>query len=179
MNIRTFRGLTPSIGKSVYVDPSAVIIGDVSLADSCSVWPMAVIRGDVNRINIGAQTNIQDGAILHVTHDSEYTPGGRPLVIGEYVTVGHAAVLHACQIGNNVLIGMNSTVLDGAVIEDQVMLAAGSMVPPGKHLKSGYLYVGSPAIAKRPLSEKECLFLKYSAENYVKLANEYADSIDF
>ena len=155
------------------MDPSAVIIGDVALGRDVSVWPQAVVRGDVNAINIGEQTNVQDGAVLHCTHDGPYTPGGKALTIGARVTIGHQACLHGCTIGNEVLIGIGATVLDGAVVEDHVMIGAGSLVPPGKTLESGYLYVGSPAKMARPLKDSEKEFLKYSATHYIKLANEH------
>ncbi|MGB1310274.1 MAG: gamma carbonic anhydrase family protein [Leucothrix sp.] len=174
MSVRQFNGVSPSIAATAYVDQDAVIIGDVTLAEDVSIWPCAVIRGDVNHIRIGARTNIQDGSVLHVTHASDkYTNAtGTPLLIGEDVTVGHKAVLHACTIGNRCLIGMGSVVLDNAVIEDEVMVAAGSVVAPGKTLKSGYLYLGNPAREKRPLNDQERQFLSYSAENYVALAKQ-------
>lgn len=140
--LRPFQNNSPKLGSGVYIDPAAVVIGDVSLDDDSSVWPMAVIRGDVNRIVIGKACSIQDGAILHVTHDGPYTPGGKPLILGDGVTVGHQAMLHACQIGNYCLIGMGAIILDGVVIEDKVMVGAGSLVTPGKTLESGYLYLG-------------------------------------
>lgn len=172
MSIRQFNGLTPNIHGSAYIDQDAVIIGDVSIGSDVSVWPCAVIRGDVNHITIGSRTNIQDGSVLHVTHGSaEYTTDtGTQLIIGNDVTIGHKAVLHACTIGNRCLIGMGSIVLDNAVIEDEVMVAAGSVVTPGKVLESGFLYVGNPARQKRKLTEKERTFLSYSAKNYVQLS---------
>ncbi len=171
--IRTYRNIAPRLGANVYVDEQSCVIGDVVLGDDSSVWPMAVLRGDVNRIVIGCRSNVQDGAILHVTHDGPYTPGGVPLLIGDDVTIGHAAVLHACTIGNRVLIGMQATVLDKVVIEDDVMLAAGSFVPPGKRLLSGYLYLGSPVQKARPLTPDEIDNLKYSAQHYVRVKNSY------
>jgi len=149
------------------------VVGDVSIGEDASLWPMVVARGDVNSIIIGARTNIQDGSVLHVTADNEYNPGGSPLVIGEDVTVGHGAILHACTIGNFSLVGMGATVLDGAVIEDRVMVGAGALVAPGKTLASGYLYVGSPARQVRPLKEKELSWLEYSSAHYVMLKNNH------
>ena len=134
---------------------------------------MAVARGDVNKISIGARTNIQDGAVLHVTCDSEFIPGGKPLTVGDDVTVGHSAVLHACTIEDLCLIGMNATVLDGATIKSRCMVAAGSVVSPGKILESGYLYVGAPAKQARPLKEAEIAYLEFSAQHYVELKNDY------
>ena len=119
MSIRQFNGTHPSIHPSAYVDKDAVVIGDVTLAEDVSIWPCVVIRGDVNDITIGARSNIQDGSVLHVTHESEEYGPGLPLIIGEDVTVGHKVVLHACTIGNRCLIGMGSVVLDNAIIEDE------------------------------------------------------------
>ncbi len=161
------------LGARVYVDECAVVIGRVVLGDDASVWPFVVIRGDVNRIEIGARTNIQDGSVLHVVHDGPASPGGLPLVIGDDVTVGHKAMLHAARIGHRCLIGMSAVVLDGAVIEDEVVLAAGSVVPPGKRLASHGLYLGNPAKRARELSRVEIDRLLYSAEHYVKLKDTY------
>ncbi|NVK37633.1 MAG: gamma carbonic anhydrase family protein [Gammaproteobacteria bacterium] len=171
--VRSFKGMTPKIGHAVMVDDTAVVIGDVVLGDDVSVWPHTVIRGDMHSIKIGDRCSIQDGSILHITHASDYNPGGYPLTLGHDVTVGHQAMLHGCTIGNEVLIGMQAMVMDGAVIEDQVVLGAGALVPPGKTLASGYLYVGRPAKAARELTEKELSYFKYTAANYVKLKNEY------
>lgn len=171
--IRTFKGMTPALGADVLVDHTAVIIGDVVIGDDSSVWPHVVIRGDMHRIRIGSRTSVQDNCVLHITHASDYNPDGYPLIIGDEVTIGHAAVLHGCTLGNQILIGMQSMVMDGAVIEDQVVLGAGSLVPPGKTLASGYLYVGRPAKQIRPLTDKERSYFAYTAGNYVKLKNEH------
>ncbi len=176
MATRTFEGYAPSLDGVAYVDPTAVVIGDVELGRDSSVWPMAVIRGDVHRIRIGARTNIQDGAVVHVTHDGEFTPGGYPTLIGDDVTVGHRAIVHACTVGNRVLIGMGAILMDGAQVEDDVMIAAGALVPPGRHLASGYLYVGSPARAQRALTEAEYRMLPYSAQHYVANARRHSAS---
>lgn len=176
MPIRPYLEHTPVVPDSVYLDEFAVVIGDVELGEDCSVWPMVAIRGDVHRIRIGARTNIQDGSILHVTHFGEYNPAGSPLTIGEEVTVGHGVVLHACTIGNRSLIGMNSTVLDDAIIEDNVLLAAHSLVTPEKRLESGFLYAGSPAKKVRPLTAEEVDFLSYSADHYVQLKAKHQGS---
>ena len=135
----------PQFGNDVYIAETATVIGDVLLDDECSVWPQAVIRGDVNTIRVGARSNVQDGCILHVTHDGPRTPGGHALDIGEEVTLGHGAILHGCRIGSRCLIGIRATVLDGAIVEDEVLLGAGSLVAPGKRLESGHLYHGQPA----------------------------------
>jgi len=173
MHIREFQQHQPQLGQRVWIDPAAVVIGRVRLGDDVSVWPGAVLRGDVNDIEVGARTNIQDGTICHVTHDGPYTPGGESLVLGEDITVGHGAILHACRIGDRCLIGMGALVLDGAVIADDVMLAAGSLVSPGKRLESGWLYRGQPAKPARQLTDRELQMLRYSAANYVRLKDEY------
>jgi carbonic anhydrase/acetyltransferase-like protein (isoleucine patch superfamily) len=174
MAVRTYDGIAPQIGPRAYVDPAAVVIGRVTIGEDASIWPCAVLRGDVHEIRVGARTSIQDGSILHVTHDSpEYSPGGRACIVGADVTVGHRVVLHACTIGDRCLIGMGSVVLDDVVIEDSVILGAGSLVPPGKRLERGGLYVGSPAKRVRDLTPKELAFLTYSAEHYVRLKDSY------
>lgn len=171
--IREFEGRSPVLGPGAYVDPMALVVGDVTLGADASVWPMAVVRGDVNAIRIGARSNVQDGSVLHVTHDGPYTPGGAPLAIGEEVTIGHGVILHACTVGNRCLIGMGARVLDRAVLEDQVYLAAGALVPPGKRLRSGWLYRGAPAQPVRELSADEIESLAYSAAHYVRLKNRH------
>ncbi|ELQ6127221.1 gamma carbonic anhydrase family protein [Cronobacter dublinensis] len=171
--LRPYKNTFPQTGQRVMVDNSSVVIGDVRMADDVGVWPLVVIRGDVNYVSVGARTNIQDGSVLHVTHKSSYNPQGNPLLIGEDVTVGHKVMLHGCTIGNRVLVGMGSIVLDGAIIEDDVMIGAGSLVPQNKRLESGYLYLGSPVKQIRPLKEAEREGLRYSANNYVKWKGEY------
>ncbi len=172
-NIRPFKGMTPSLAAGVFVDQTAVVIGDVSLGRDVSIWPMTVLRGDVNSIVIGDETNIQDGCVLHVTHRSEMHPEGYPLLVGRGVTVGHKVVLHGCTIGDLCLIGIGAIVMDGAVIEDRVMLGAGALVPPGKRLESGYLYVGSPARPSRTLRDEELEYLGYSRDGYVRLKTQH------
>jgi len=173
MALREHQGVSPVLGARVYVDECALVIGRVTLGDDASVWPFAVARGDVNRIEIGARTNIQDGCVLHVVHDGPASPGGLPLLIGDDVTVGHKAMLHAARIGHRCLIGMAAVVLDGAVIEDDVILAAGSLVPPGKRLESRGLYMGNPAKRVRELSALELERLLYSAHQYVKIKDSH------
>ncbi|WP_028079993.1 gamma carbonic anhydrase family protein [Solimonas soli] len=171
--IRSFEGVAPRLGARVYVDEQAAVIGDVALGDDVSVWPFVAARGDVNRIVVGRRSNIQDNTVLHVTHDGPYSPGGVMLAIGEDVTVGHGVILHACTIGDRCLIGMGAIVMDRAIVEADVLLAAGSMVPPGKVLKSGWLYRGSPAQPARELSAQEREHLRYSAAHYVRLKDRY------
>ncbi|MCK5727156.1 MAG: gamma carbonic anhydrase family protein [Thiotrichaceae bacterium] len=175
MNIRSYNDHPPSIHPSVFIDESAVIIGQVTIGKYSSVWPLTAIRGDVQSITIGEYTNIQDGSVLHVTHGSEYsfTPEGNCLHIGDKVTIGHKAILHACTIHNNCLIGMGAIVLDGAIIQDNVIVGAGSLVPSNKVLDSGYLWLGSPVKKARKLTDKELIFLEYSAKHYKKLAGQH------
>lgn len=158
-SVRKYLEHSPLLGERVFVDPSALVLGDVQLGDDCSVWPMAVVRGDMHKIRIGDRTSVQDGSVLHITHAGPFNPDGYPLIVGDDVTVGHKALLHGCTIGNRVLIGMGAIVMDGAVIEDEVIIAAGSTVSPGKRLESGYVYRGSPAKQARPISDKERNFL--------------------
>jgi len=171
--LRAYQDTYPVIGHSVYLDPFSSIIGAVTLADDVSIWPMCVLRGDVHAIKVGKRTNIQDGSVLHVARKGEASIEGYSLTIGEDVTVGHKAMLHACQIGDRVLIGMGAIDLDNARIDNDVILGAGALVPPNKHLASGYLYLGSPAKPARKLTADEFAFLKRSATHYVKLKNEY------
>jgi len=173
VSIRRFNEKQPILGEAVFIDESAVVIGDVTIGNDVSIWPMTVIRGDVESITIGEGTNVQDGSVLHVSHAGKFSTQGHPLRIGNYVTIGHKAVVHACTIGDYCLIGIGAIIMDDAVIEDFVMLGAGSLVAPGKRLESGYLYVGSPAKQVRPLKEAEKEFLQYSAEHYIHLKNEH------
>jgi carbonic anhydrase/acetyltransferase-like protein (isoleucine patch superfamily) len=172
-NIRPFEAAYPEIASDVWIDETAVVVGDVSIASQSSVWPMCVVRGDVHRIRIGQRTNIQDGSVLHVSHDSYYLPGGAPLVIGDGVTVGHQVMLHGCEIGNGSLIGMGSTILDGAVLEPSLMVGAGSLVPQGKRLEGGYLWLGRPVRRVRPLTQEEIEIIDYTADHYVRLVERY------
>ncbi|OZB59996.1 MAG: gamma carbonic anhydrase family protein [Lysobacterales bacterium 14-68-21] len=173
MSIRTYQNHTPTLGQRVYVDPAATVIGRVELADDVSIWPGAVLRGDVHFIRVGARSNVQDGAIVHVTHDGPYSPGGFPTVIGEGVTVGHGAVIHACTIGDYCLIGMHATVLDGAVVEKYGFVGAGSLIPPGKVVGERELWLGNPARCVRLLSDKQIEQLHYSADHYVRIKDGY------
>jgi len=171
--IRNFQQHTPRLGERAFVDRSAVVIGDVEIGTDSSVWPLTVIRGDMHRIRIGKRTSVQDASVLHITHAGPFNPDGFPLLIGDDVTIGHKVMLHGCTLGNRILVGMGSTVMDGAVVEDDVIIGAGSLVAPGKRLQSGFLYVGSPARQARPLTEKERAFFTYTAGNYVKLKDQY------
>lgn len=176
MSLRSFSDSIPRLGQHVYVDDSAVVIGQVDLGDDVSVWPMTVIRGDVNTIHIGEQSNIQDNCVLHVTHVGPYTPKGGKLLIGRRVTVGHGAILHACEVGDSCLVGMGARLLDNAVMEPYSMLGAGSVLTPGKVIPTGELWVGNPAVKRRDLSAEERQSLDYSAAHYVKLKNQYLNA---
>ncbi len=167
----------PQIDSTAWVHEMAFVNGEVAIGADSSVWPMASVRGDVNTITIGQRTNVQDGSVLHTTHDGQFSrPGGESLTIGDDVTIGHNVTLHGCTLHDRCLIGMGAIVLDGAIIETDVMVGAGALVAPGKRLESGYLYVGSPAKQARPLKESELQFLSYSAKHYVKLARRTAAS---
>jgi carbonic anhydrase/acetyltransferase-like protein (isoleucine patch superfamily) len=173
MTLRSYKGISPTLGARVYVDPAATVIGAVELADDVSIWPCAVLRGDVHRIRIGARSNVQDGAVVHVTHDGPYSPGGFPTLVGEGVTIGHGAVIHACTIEDYCLIGMHSTVLDGAVVKKYGFVGAGSLIPPGKIVGERELWLGNPARFVRLLTDKQVEQLQYSAEHYVRVKDDY------
>ena len=172
-SVRPLGQHTPTIGKGVFIDRSAVVIGDVVIGDESSVWPLTVIRGDMHSIRIGSRTSIQDSTVCHITHASHLHPNGWPLTVGDDCTIAHQVTLHGCTIGDECLIGIGTIVLDRAVIQPRVMVGAGSLVPPGKVLESGYLYVGRPVKAVRPLTEAELAHLSYSAEHYVRLMRSY------
>ena len=174
-NIRNYQGISPQISASAYVDPSAVIIGKVTIGENASIWCNAVARGDVSYIQIGNNSNIQDLTMLHVTHNNPGKTNETPLIIGDNVTVGHNCCLHACTLENHVFVGMGSTILDNAYIEKNVMIGAGSLVPQGKRLESGYLYFGNPIKQIRKLTDAEIAHLDYSAKHYVKIANSYSN----
>jgi carbonic anhydrase/acetyltransferase-like protein (isoleucine patch superfamily) len=172
-SIRSYLGTTPQLGERVFVDTSAVVIGKVSLGDDVSVWPAAVIRGDVHSISVGARTSIQDGSVLHVTSPNPTYPQGIPLIIGNDVTVGHTVTLHACTIDDFCLIGMGSIILDDVHVEEFVIVGAGSVVTPRSKLVTKSLYVGNPARHTRDLKDSEIEMIKRSAAHYVKLKNNY------
>ncbi len=173
MPLSSYLDTSPVLAERVFVHDSAQVIGDVTIGADSSVWCNTVLRGDVNRIVIGTGTNVQDFSMGHVSHKSTKKPEGSPLIIGDHVTVGHSVILHGCRIGNECLIGMGSIVMDDVVIEDRVMIGAGSLVSPGKTLKSGHLYIGRPAVAVRPLTDEEIAYLRYSAEHYVRVKDNY------
>ena len=173
MTIRKFKNKKPDVHPSAFIDETALVLGDVKIGKDCSIWPMTVVRGDVNAIQIGSNTNIQDNSVLHVTHDGPYNPGGYDLKIGNSVTVGHRVILHGCKIADFCLIGMGATIMDGAVIEENCLIGAGSLVTPNKHLESGYLWMGTPVRKVRKLNDSEIESIKYSAKNYIDLKNQH------
>lgn len=171
--IHSFLGKSPNIHKTAFVVDSADIIGDVTMGEQSSAWFNVTIRGDVNRITIGDRSNVQDNVCIHVMHQTG------PTLIGNDVTIGHGAVVHGCTIGDRVLVGMNATILDKVVVEPDVIIAAGTLVPPNKTLESGYMYMGSPAKAVRKLSDKEIESIKYYANNYVKYSRAYTGEDEY
>ena len=174
MKIRPYRAILPTLGERAFIDESARVIGDVVLGEDVSVWPFTVIRGDVNFIRIGDRTNIQDGSVVHVSHDGPHAKlGGFATRIGSDVTIGHKAIVHACTIEDAVLIGMGAIVLDGAVVRKHAFIGAGALVAPGKIVGEGELWLGNPAKKARMLSDAEIDALYYSAKHYVRLKDEY------
>lgn len=172
-SLRRFEQFEPTLGQRVFVDKTAVIIGDVSIGDDSSIWPLTIIRGDMHQIRIGKRSSIQDGSVLHITHAGPFNEHGWPLTVGDDCTIAHSVTLHGCSIGNKVLIGMGSIVMDGAVVPDETVIGANTLVPPGKKLVSGFLYTGSPAKKVRPLTDKEKDYFSYSSNNYCKLKDRF------
>ena len=158
--LKRFLGKNPRLGRGVYIAKGAVVLGDVKIGNQSSVWYNAVVRGDINRIVIGHHTNIQDNAVLHLADEF-------PCLVGNYVTVGHSAIVYACTVGNEVLIGMGATILDGAVVGSQSLIGAHALVTPGTKIPPGSLVLGTPAKIVRALSRSERAGLKYWATKYV------------
>jgi carbonic anhydrase/acetyltransferase-like protein (isoleucine patch superfamily) len=173
MPLAAYLNAFPTIQQRVFLHDSAQLIGDVVVGEDSSIWCNAVLRGDVNHIRIGRCSNVQDLTMCHVAHKTPQKPEGSPLLIGDFVTIGHSVILHGCTVGNECLIGMGTIVMDDALIQDRVMVGAGSLVPPGKVLESGMLYIGRPVKAVRGLTPEEIAHLKYSAEHYVRVKNNY------
>ena len=171
--LRHYKGVYPTLGQRTYIDSTSVVCGDIHLGDDSSVWPFVAIRGDVNTVRIGQRTNVQDCSVLHVTRKSDNNPTGNPLVIGDDVTIGHKVMLHGCQLGSRILVGMGAIIMDGVIVQDDVFIGAGTLVPPNKILESGFLYVGNPMRKARPLNDGELAFLAKSAINYVELKDDY------
>lgn len=164
-----YKNVHPTIPASAFIAQTASIIGDVEIGEDSNIWFGVTIRGDVHEIRIGARTNIQDGSVIHVTSNFQGT------YIGDDVTVGHMALLHACRVGNLCLVGMGSIMLDGSAMEDGSMLAAGSLLTPGKVVPSGQLWAGRPAKFMRDLTPEKIAFLRHSAKHYVELSKAYMD----
>ncbi len=178
MHLRSYLEHAPIVGERVYIDPAATVIGDVVLGDDVSIWPGTIVRGDVNFIRIGARTNIQDGSVVHVSHDGPHAKlGGFATVIGSDVTIGHKAIVHACRIEDAVLIGMGAIVLDGAIVRRHGFVGAGALVAPGKEVGERELWLGNPARKVRMLSDAEVDALFYSAQHYVRLKDQYLGMI--
>jgi carbonic anhydrase/acetyltransferase-like protein (isoleucine patch superfamily) len=169
MAIRSFKGITPRIDPTAFIELSAQVIGDVELGRDSSIWFNTVVRGDVNAIRIGARTNVQDLCMIHVLKDRYAT------TVGDDVTVGHHVVLHGCRIGNRVLVGMGAVLMDDVEVGDDCVIAAGALLTPGTRIPSGHLAVGSPAKVKRPITEAERAWLAESAQDYVGYARQYRD----
>jgi carbonic anhydrase/acetyltransferase-like protein (isoleucine patch superfamily) len=172
-NIRRYQNITPTLDDTVFVDDTALVIGDVVIGKDSSIWPMTVVRGDVNKIRIGKRSNIQDSSVIHVTHPHPDMPEGYAVDVGDNVTVGHKVILHGCTVGDHCLVGMGSTIMDGALLEPFVLLGAGSLVSPGKVLQGGYLWLGSPVRKVRVLSDEERKWIEYSAQHYVDLKGQH------
>jgi carbonic anhydrase/acetyltransferase-like protein (isoleucine patch superfamily) len=170
--ILPYQGVWPKIDPTAFIAPTAVVIGDVEIGAGCSVWFGSVLRGDVNHIRIGANTNIQDNCVVHVSK------GTHPTYIGSDITIGHNAVLHGCTLKNHAFVGMSATVMDGVVVDEYGMVAAGALVTPGKHVESRTLWAGSPAKFRRDLSPEEMEFFPISADRYYELGQEYQDIIE-
>jgi carbonic anhydrase/acetyltransferase-like protein (isoleucine patch superfamily) len=176
MTIRNFENFKPQIHSTAWVDDAALVIGDVAIGRDSSIWPMCVLRGDINSIRIGERTNIQDSSVLHVTHRGEHSviAEGAPLSVGSGVTIGHGAMLHACTIEDDCLIGIGAIIMDRAVVRRHALVAAGAVVGPGKELEGGYIWLGNPVRRGRALTPKEIAFFEYSARHYVELKNRHA-----
>ncbi len=166
--IQNYESVCPKIARSAYVHERATLIGDVTLGEEASVWPGAVLRGDIAPIVVGARTSVQDGCLLHTSHDM-------PLTLGNDVTLGHGAVLHSCTVGNFSLIGMGAIVLDGAVVEGDAIVGAGSLVPPGMRVPSGKVVMGTPAKVVRDLRPEEREMIRRGVAEYLHLMQSYAE----
>jgi len=176
-NILSYQSHLPRIAAGVFVADTARVIGDVEIGAGSGIWFSAVVRGDVNYIRIGERTNIQDGVVIHTASEATLPDGrhkqGYPTVIGDGVTVGHLALLHACIIGDNCLIGMKSCIMDGAVVEAGSIVAAGALITPGKRVPSGQLWAGTPARYVRDVSSQELADIQWSADHYEQLMRRY------
>ncbi len=159
----------PSIGKNVFIAPNAAVFGDVTLKDNSSIWYSCTIRGDVDRIELGYSSNIQDGTTVHVTKDKY------PTIIGDFTTIGHGVCLHGCTIGSNVLVGIGAIILDNALIGNNCIVAAGSLIPPGKVFPDGSFIMGHPAKVARQLTDEDKAMIQANAERYLKYKDLYLE----
>ncbi|MBC8269107.1 MAG: gamma carbonic anhydrase family protein [Rhodospirillaceae bacterium] len=162
-----YEGTVPTISGEAFVAPNATIIGDVVIGDDTGIWFNCLLRGDVNEIRVGERTNIQDGTIVHVSGEGQGT------YIGDDITIGHMALIHACTLEDGCFIGMNATIMDGAVVESGAIVAAGSLVSPGKTIPGGQLWGGTPARYLRDLRQSDLEMIRYTTPHYVKLAHRY------
>ena len=170
VTIEPFQNKKPVLGQEVFIASGARLSGDITIGNQSNIWFNVSMRGDVNYIRIGESTNIQDNTVIHVTHN------GNPTLIGHRVTIGHGAIIHACTIEDEALIGMGAIILDGATIPSHCFVAAGALVSPGKTFPSGSLIVGAPAICKRKLSPTEIKNIQHSSQHYIDLAKRYQAS---
>ena len=173
MSVRPYLDFRPEVGRGVWIDPAATVIGRVTIGDDASLWPGVIVRGDVNWITIGARTNIQDGSVLHVGSPRLAGGDGIPCIVGEECSIGHAAVVHACTLGRRCLVGMGAILMDGAVVGDECIIGAGALVTAGTMIPPRTLWVGSPARQRRALEAREIEFLAESAAHYVALKDDY------
>ncbi|MEY4464168.1 MAG: Carnitine operon protein CaiE [Pseudomonadota bacterium] len=167
MFIIPYKGITPKIDKSAYIAEGSALIGDVEIGSNSSIWFNSVLRGDVESIKIGNNTNVQDGTVIHTSRFNG------PVEIGDNITIGHLSLIHACTIHNNAFIGMRTTIMDYAVIEEYAFIAAGSLIPPKKIIKSKELWMGSPAKFVRYLTDQDLEYMQDNVRNYVELTNTY------
>jgi gamma-carbonic anhydrase len=174
-NVYPFEGKSPRLGRDVWLAPTATVIGDAILGDEASVWFGAVVRADTLTIEIGARTNIQDNAVVHVTSENPVA-AGVGCRIGSGVTVGHGAIVHACTIGDQVLVGMGSIVLDGAVIGNDVLIAAGTLITPGTVVPDGVVVMGRPGKVRGPITEQDRFWSTHAAAAYVSYAERFKKS---
>jgi carbonic anhydrase/acetyltransferase-like protein (isoleucine patch superfamily) len=174
--VKPYLGVTPTIAPGVFIADTASVIGNVRIAEGASVWYNCTIRGDDAEIRIGARTNVQDGTVIHVNGPRSNGQATQPTFIGDDITIGHMALIHACTLQSGCFIGMKSCILDGAVVETGAMVAAGAVVSPGKIVKSGELWAGVPARPLRPLRADELAFWPESIETYCRLAREHMES---
>lgn len=172
-----FQGKSPRLDPSAFVAPGSRLIGDIEIGSEASIWYNCVLRGDVNRIRIGARTNIQDGTVLHVDSPRPGNEAGHPTIIGEEVLIGHMAMVHGCILHDRAFVGLGSIVMDGCEIESDAMLAAGAMLTPGKCIPSGQLWAGRPAKYVRDLTEADLMGMKMGVQHYVALAKMHAEAL--